>query len=216
MTPPVTGYRTAVHEAGHWVVAEALGFRIDAITACGIRPDIRGLTRYQAADLPPDPPANPWVHGKGSQALWDTPWRRRRRLEAEIAIALAGDIAASLLAGEGPTRSADDDLADRLALDSGLTVTASLVEEGASLGPLPGDEDVADHLARLLVDETAGALVALLRIATRQLVDLYAPTIRRRAALLLDVGSVRIPAPSHDAALRIADESARTPQEVRP
>lgn len=195
---------TAIHEAGHWAVAEALGFTVDVVTACAVREGSGGFCSFRYPELPPDPPMNPWVHGKGSRALWDTPWHTRRNLEARIVVALAGGIAESEFAGRSttPARTADDALADRLAMTSGLVVTESLVAEGAGLAPLDADEETVEHLARLLVDETAHALVELLRIAARQLVLLYEPAILRRADLLLDVGSVRLdPSPPDPVAI---------------
>lgn len=178
----------AVHEAGHVVVAEALGCRVDAATVQS-GSGKRGCTLWRRRSVSPALPGTdvPVI-------LFEPDWQRR--LTADVCVALAGGVAEGLFVPRATGRVPDaiGDLAvDELSELSDATSSAER-ERAAAAVDEPVRDDAAESAYWAFIacgadPLRAGAWLRWLELETRALLATREREVKRLAALLTAVGT---------------------------
>jgi hypothetical protein len=176
----------ATHEAAHAAVAFELGLRVELVS---IRPGMH----FAGIMFHGSPPGR-----RGDSLRWAAPLPLqpaglRRRIECKAMVALAGDIATWLYAGEVVDRTVSEDEAQARALVASITGGGSrtpreegvLAREEQREEPPEGDEATARRLMDALTwDGTGLYWLHALRVETEAL--LRRERVRREALALRD------------------------------
>jgi hypothetical protein len=187
--------RVEYHEAGHVVVVAACGGTVRSVTVEQGQA-LAGCVRYRRAEAPPG--ASDGLDVTQPFVLW--PNGARRWVEAEVLVALAGEVAEELFEPRPPPGRVSEPVA---------AVAAELVEKLPPLpeaerenlravmdSPGPSDAEYVAQMVRLGHGNDAAALavshwwLAYMRYEARALLELHWRRVRRLADVLAQVGSL--------------------------